>query len=606
MSTETVATRTKIQPVGVPRRFGAGTLLIVVAVYGALFRLLTFLGADSLLFGIIVLFTTSVAAGQAILFGGRKPRDASFLAGSLLCPSMLLAQLLMELLGWSRSAPPYLGIDTIPQLLSALVYLALFGSVLGYFAGCSAAGVFFVTDRIKRRWAMGVTRVADDLPSAIPSGLERIWQRVLVTIRRLSPFQRDRPVPEAVNVFILSGTFMGLAVPYVTWLWQPYALVVVTVVALILAFWHAGVRLCGWKLALLFLILGCVGALVPGTTLRRLYLLGRPIEESVPQLLVISALAGCLIGMTVAAARGWVGWLLRRGGKKQQCRALWTPTLVAATALVVLYSAITFWFVRMSQRPEQRAIASIVKRGGGVGFSPNSWIQHGPPVRFWMGDAQDADLRQLHHFPELVFVSISGGAVSDGLACVRSLPLLQHLYLYQTSVSDRGLKHLEGHVSLRHLKLSNSAITDAGLQSLAKIKGLTVLYLADTQISDSGLKTLGEMTGLSNLSVANTQVTDQGLKHLKTLNRLRFLSLSGTQVTDAGLVHLKGLTWLEGLILDNTPVTDAGLVQLQGLKKLQQLDLNGTRVTGAGLRTLRQSLMPCRITADAGVGLEGL
>src|SRR5262249_23814159 len=87
--------------------------------------------------------------------------------------------------------------------------------------------------------------------------------------------------------------------------------------------------------------------------------------------------------------------------------------------------------------------------------------------------------------------------------------------------------------------------------------------LYDTQITDAGLRELKELNSLQELDLGRTAVTDIGLKELKGLKSLQRLSLFNTKVTDAGLKELKELKGLQRLGLYNTKVTDMGVKELK-------------------------------------------
>ncbi len=83
-------------------------------------------------------------------------------------------------------------------------------------------------------------------------------------------------------------------------------------------------------------------------------------------------------------------------------------------------------------------------------------------------------------------------------------------------------------------------------EDLAKV---TFLSLWDTQITDEGLKDVTKLQKLEKLNLLNTQITDAGLKEVAKLQNLEELDLSGTQVTDGGGAELKKALpncWIDG------------------------------------------------------------
>ena len=71
--------RRPVEPARVPRRFGVGGMLLLVTLYGLVFSLLRVTEAHALACLFIAGFLAVIAVGQMLLFGGEKPRLASFL-----------------------------------------------------------------------------------------------------------------------------------------------------------------------------------------------------------------------------------------------------------------------------------------------------------------------------------------------------------------------------------------------------------------------------------------------------------------------------------------------------------------------------------------------
>ena len=67
--------------VGMPRRFGIGTLMTITVFFALLFGILKMLCVTPIVFIAIVAFIVVVAVCQALLYGGKNPRRASFIAG---------------------------------------------------------------------------------------------------------------------------------------------------------------------------------------------------------------------------------------------------------------------------------------------------------------------------------------------------------------------------------------------------------------------------------------------------------------------------------------------------------------------------------------------
>jgi hypothetical protein len=130
----------------VPRRFGVGALLILMAAFGGLFAILR---ANDAPVGVyIFLGLEAVVVGLAQMRFGESPRLASMVSGALLLPfSMLVATLVV-----GRS--PF---DAAVFDIGAIVILIPVGAALGYLTGALMSGCFLVSDMlsayVKRRRA---------------------------------------------------------------------------------------------------------------------------------------------------------------------------------------------------------------------------------------------------------------------------------------------------------------------------------------------------------------------------------------------------------------------------------------------------------------------
>jgi Leucine Rich repeats (2 copies) len=200
------------------------------------------------------------------------------------------------------------------------------------------------------------------------------------------------------------------------------------------------------------------------------------------------------------------------------------------------------WIVR-SARIQREAVAAIEHDHGFVYYDCD-W-KDGEPVRRrarswylkWFANHVDLD-----YFSNVVSVIFSEGPSDAKLALLSGLYRLEELRFdssiddrWNSSLTDTGLAHLEGHTRLKGLDLSDTNITDAGLVHL---RGLT---------------------GLQELDLSGTPVTDAGLVHLENLTRLEKLDLRSTDISNAGAVHLRKLTNLRSLDVYDTKVDDFGV-----------------------------------------------
>jgi hypothetical protein len=145
------------------------------------------------------------------------------------------------------------------------------------------------------------------------------------------------------------------------------------------------------------------------------------------------------------------------------------------------------------------------------------------------------------------------------------------------------------------LDLYNTEVTDDGLKELSNLRNLTTLNLSRTNVTDAGLKELANLKNLTTLYLHETKVTNVGMKELAKLKNLTVLNLGDTKVTDAGVKELANLKSLTTLDLSHTEVTDAGLKELANLKNLTTLNLSFTKVTKDGVAALQKALPKCLI-----------
>jgi drug/metabolite transporter (DMT)-like permease len=131
--------RQPVEPARVPRRFGVGTLLLLVTLYGLLFSLLQATGAPAAVYLVVAGFLTIIALAQMLLFEGKKPRLASFLAGGVCGSVLALCGAIVDASFGHRQSP------------DLLFESFLVGGLLGYATGCLLAGVFLFLNTFRKR-----------------------------------------------------------------------------------------------------------------------------------------------------------------------------------------------------------------------------------------------------------------------------------------------------------------------------------------------------------------------------------------------------------------------------------------------------------------------
>lgn len=131
------------RPVGVPRRFGVGSLLVVTAAFAILLGAMKSLQVDPIVMGLVAAFIAVVGAGQAVLFGGKVRRTASMIAGMLFPLVVGFPVFVYAVVARGRLSGYEFGI----AFVSILPWCVL-GVPAGYVAGVLAAGVFLAIERV--------------------------------------------------------------------------------------------------------------------------------------------------------------------------------------------------------------------------------------------------------------------------------------------------------------------------------------------------------------------------------------------------------------------------------------------------------------------------
>jgi hypothetical protein len=127
----------------------------------------------------------------------------------------------------------------------------------------------------------------------------------------------------------------------------------------------------------------------------------------------------------------------------------------------------------------------------------------------------------LHHDPVLLRSQSEEARVVPSvegtfLETAEGLPGLEHLNLWDTSVTDEGVVHLPSFPSLTWLNLDNTALTDEGMPYVGQLENLEFAHLGSTNISDEGLEHLHGLENLRHLVVTFCPgVTAAGVRDLR-------------------------------------------------------------------------------------------
>ncbi|CAH9089657.1 unnamed protein product [Cuscuta epithymum] len=156
-------------------------------------------------------------------------------------------------------------------------------------------------------------------------------------------------------------------------------------------------------------------------------------------------------------------------------------------------------------------------------------------------------------------VNLKGESMVDAewMAYLGGFHYLQTLNLSNCrKISSSSIWPLTGISNLKELDLSNCLkITDAGIKHLLCIPMLEKLWIAETSITAEGVVLLSSLTNLSVLDLGGLPVTDAALGSLQALTKLQHIVLWGSSVTDKGASILKTFRELSFVDLSWTKVT---------------------------------------------------
>lgn len=124
--------------VGVPRRFGLSTLLILMTMYALMFSALMSMHFPPWFVAGVGIFVTVVGVAQTILFGGKNPRLASIVAGAAIPAIMGIVGIVVSIFFGKR--PPF-------EAFAGLLILPPIGALAGYAIGGAVAGIFLWIER---------------------------------------------------------------------------------------------------------------------------------------------------------------------------------------------------------------------------------------------------------------------------------------------------------------------------------------------------------------------------------------------------------------------------------------------------------------------------
>lgn len=234
--------------------------------------------------------------------------------------------------------------------------------------------------------------------------------------------------------------------------------------------------------------------------------------------------------------------------------------------------------------------------------------------------AELAESKSLHD------LSITDRSFDDeALKGIGGLTSLEHIVIYGTAVTGKGVAEIGNIDGLRHLDLGlNPGIADGDHRWILKLQALEYLRLEETEIGDRALESISQHQQIKQLELGFTNITGGGVQQLCLIRQLEELDLTCTAVADEAISRIAELPNLEKLTLDQcTLLTDEATVSLAKMKRLKHLRLGSTRFSSRGLGNLsvltnlevlslcseankqsvldlRRSLPKCQIDANGG------
>jgi len=129
----------------VPRRFGLRTVLVVMAVFAALLSVVQWTDAKPIDLIVCAGFVALVAGSQVVL--DRSPRLASILAGACFLTILKFSAFVVDDgLATMINDGPFIRLFAERRL----IFVPVFGALLGYLAGTLLAGLYLVIDTLQR------------------------------------------------------------------------------------------------------------------------------------------------------------------------------------------------------------------------------------------------------------------------------------------------------------------------------------------------------------------------------------------------------------------------------------------------------------------------
>lgn len=216
--------------------------------------------------------------------------------------------------------------------------------------------------------------------------------------------------------------------------------------------------------------------------------------------------------------------------------------------------------------------------------------------------------------PTLVRLGLWGAKIDNELlALTKTMPDLEAISLYETSVDDEGIQALANLPKLRVLavlpveryekqgfgptqwsypfiprRAGRPRITGKALQALASVKTIESLDLQDAQLQSNDLGLLASWPKLSSLGLPN-EIDDETVSALQSCRKLSQLTLGNREIAASEIRRLAAWKSLRKLVLTCATLSDDALEALSSLETVESIELIDCGLTDEHLQHLRRS-----------------
>jgi hypothetical protein len=133
-----------------PKRFSIAIMMAWMTLFAMAFSVLKCITAPPQIFGIVTILMLGIGLGQMWLFGGKKPRLASVLAGTVLLSVEVAALNLAT--GYFTREGSSIVLRIIFSIISIVICIPL-GAFFGYLLGTLTAGIVLTLNYLENRKA---------------------------------------------------------------------------------------------------------------------------------------------------------------------------------------------------------------------------------------------------------------------------------------------------------------------------------------------------------------------------------------------------------------------------------------------------------------------